>query len=604
MNDQHDPYPPIEDYGLIGDCHTAALVSRHGSIDWCCLPRFDSGSCFGRLLGWEQGGYCKIAPSGEGWSAERAYLDDTMVLATSFETDAGLARLIDCFTMRPGGADQPHRQLLRVIECERGEVELLVEVVPRFDYGEVHPWLRRHGERLWSATAGDDAVVIGGDLPIVATAEHELGASVTIREGERARLSLSYRRPESIANEPPEPIPAEELDHRLDATITWWRSWSRGARRTAERDAAGAQRSAMVLKALTHAPTGAIAAAPTTSLPEAVGKGRNWDYRYSWIRDSAFSVRSLAELGYEAESDGFRRFVERSAAGSADELQIMFGLGGERRLQEFEIPELEGYRGSSPVRVGNGAAKQLQLDAYGELVNQTWRWHRRGNTLNDDHWKFLSSVIETAAERWSEPDAGLWELRGEPRHFVHSKAMCWAALARGIELAEETGRNAPVDRWARTRDEIRSAVEEQGYDAKRGTFVQAFGAPELDSALLLLPTFDFLDYDDERMVGTVKAVREELDDGTGLLWRYHLDDGLEGEEGTFLACSFWLVECLVGQGEVEEARKVFERVTATGNELGLFSEEFAPDADRMLGNFPQGLTHLAHIGAAVSLGDS
>jgi GH15 family glucan-1,4-alpha-glucosidase len=598
-----DPYPPISDYGMIGDCHTAALVSRHGSIDWCCLPRFDSGSCFGRLLGWENGGYCQIAPQGGGWSSSRAYVDETLVLATTFETAGGLARLTDCFAMRRGGAHQPYRQLLRVVECERGEVELLVEIVPRFDYGEVQAWLRRHADRLWSATGGDDALVIGGDFPIEANGEHALQARVTIREGERARLSLVFRRPELIEDEPPEQIPGEELDRRLKATIEWWRNWCGRIRSATERDAPGAQRSAIVLKALTHAPTGAIAAAPTTSLPEAIGAGRNWDYRYSWIRDAAFSVRSLAELGYEAEADGFRRFVERSAAGSAEELQILFGVGGERRLQEFEVPELAGYADSSPVRIGNGAAHQLQLDAYGELVNMTWRWHRRGNAVDEDLWRFLSSVIEAAARRWSEPDAGLWELRDDPRHFVHSKAMCWAALARGIELAESIGADAPVERWTKARDEVRSAVEEHGYDAERGTFVQAFGSSDLDAALLLLPTFGFVAYDDERMVGTVDAIREDLDDGTGLLWRYHLGDGLEGEEGTFLACSFWLVECLAGQGRVEEAREVFERASATGNDLGLFSEEYSPEHDRMLGNFPQGLTHLAHIGATVSLGE-
>jgi GH15 family glucan-1,4-alpha-glucosidase len=343
-----------------------------------------------------------------------------------------------------------------------------------------------------------------------------------------------------------------------------------------------------------------VAAAATTSLPERIGGSRNWDYRYTWIRDSAFTVRSLAELGFHAEADGFRRFVERSAAGSAEDLQVIYGLGGERRLDETELRHLEGYRRSRPVRLGNGAARQTQLDVYGHLLLLAYRWHQRGDSPDDDYWRFLVELVEAAATRWSEPDRGIWEMRGEPQHFVHSKAMCWSALEVGIRLAKECSRRAPTRRWAKARDECRRAIERHGYDRKRGVFVQAFDRPALDAALLLLPEAEFVEPTDARMVRTVDAIREELDEG-GLLVRYRGADGLRGREGAFLACTFWLVECLARQGRAEEAREVFDRAASTGNDVGLFSEEYDPKAKQMLGNFPQGLTHLSHIAAALAL---
>ena len=594
-----DPYPPIGDYALIGDCHSVALVSRHGSIDWCCMSRFDSGSSFGRILDWEKGGYCSIEPTEPGDEPLRTYVEDTLVLATTFRTSGGEAVLNDCFAMRRGGARTPRRQLLRFVEGKQGRVELRLRIAPRFDYGGVRPWIRHHGRRLYSAVGGDDALVLSGDIELSPSDEHGLEAVFTVRPGERVRLSIVSIEPERIDPDPPEPPDPDELDRRFDETVKWWRRWSSGDHLDGP-DGPAAKRSAIVLKALTNATTGAVVAAPTTSLPEAIGGGRNWDYRYSWIRDSQFTVRSLGDLGFEAEADGFRRFVERSAAGSAETLQIVYGVGGERRLVEMEISGLEGYRKSAPVRVGNAAAEQLQLDAYGSVLDLSWEWHQLGSSPDDDYWRFLLSVVDTAAARWSDPDHGIWEMRGRPRHFVHSKAMCWVALDRGLRLAEDSLRKAPTSRWVKCRDAIRRAVETKGYDKDRGVFVQSFGSKELDAALLLLPEFDFVPYEDERMIRTADAIAEELDDG-GLLRRYGGDDTLDGDEGAFVPCSFWLAECLARQGRLEQARQVFDRAIATSNDLGLFSEEYDTAKGELLGNFPQGLTHLSHIAAAVAM---
>lgn len=598
------PYPSIGDYALIGDCHAAALVSRTAAIDWCCMPRFDAGSCFGRLLDWRRGGYCAIAPRHDGATSFRRYLDDTLVLETTVRTSSGEARILDCFTMRPGGKHDPYRQLLRVVEGTRGRLDFTLAICPRFDYGEVAPWIRHEGVRLFSAIGGNDALVIFSDADLALSGRHDLLAPFTVRAGERVRLSLTFARPEQLDDEPPKPLDAEELDRRLEETLAWWRRWSSQARLDGP-DGPGAIRSAITLRALTNAPTGAIVAAPTTSLPESPGGERNWDYRYSWIRDSTFSVRSLTDIGCAHEADDFRRFIERSAAGSAASLQIMYGVGGERRLTETCLETLEGYRGARPVRVGNAAARQLQLDAYGELLDLSWRWFLRGHSPDDDYWRFLVDLVDTAAERWREPDRGLWEMRGEPRHFVHSKVLCWAALDRGLRLAEACLRKAPVRRWTKVMREIRAAVEEEGYDRQRGIFVQAFGAKTLDAALLLLPSVDFVAYDDERMIRTVDAIRQELD-RDGLLLRYRVEethDGLSGDEGVFIACTFWLAECLARQGRPEEARQYFDRASSTGNDLGLFAEEYLPRTGELLGNFPQGLSHLSHIAAAVALAE-
>jgi GH15 family glucan-1,4-alpha-glucosidase len=593
-------YPPISDYALIGDCHRAALVSREGSIDWCCLPRFDSGSAFARLLDRERGGHCSITPTGQsGWQHQRVYLENTLVLETTIDGPAGEARITDCFLIGEQEAT-PRRQILRVIEGRRGAIELELRVAPRFDYGQVRPWFRRHAPRLHSATGGNDALVVWCDQELHEDPEHELTGRVTVDVGDRVHLLLRYCPPEQLDPDGPEESDARELDSQLEHTIRWWRKWARNVELEG-RDEPAVKRSALTLKALTYAPTGAVVAAPTTSLPEAIGESRNWDYRYAWVRDSSFSSRAFAELGCEHEADAFRAFIIRSAAGHADDLQVLYGVGGERRLDGQVVDHLEGYRGSRPVRVGNDASTQRQLDAYGELVNLTWRWHRRGHSPGDDEWRFLLSLIDHAAERWQKPDKGIWEWAGKPDHFVHSKVLCWSALDRGIRLADECMRRAPTRRWKQARDEIRAAVEERGYDRKRGVFVQAFGRKQLDAALLLLPTVEFVDWRDERMIRTAAAVHEELGAGEGLLYRYRRADGLPGREGAFLCCSFWLAECLAHQGELDEARSVFNRALAAGNDLGLFSEELDPGTGELLGNFPQGLTHLAHIDAAVAL---
>ncbi len=608
MSTPADSYPSIGDYALIGDCRSAALISRQGSIDWCCLPRFDSGSAFGRLLDWEGGGYCSIVPTGRAkWDVSREYVDDTLVLATTFQGARGQIRVLDCFLMpQPGQEagdrrDAPH--ILRVIEGRRGTVEVELRVAARFDYGAVRPWIRRHSELLHSAIGGDDGLVVWSDRELSEKPTHDLVARMEIRSGERVHLSLAYANPAELEPDgPTEPDPSE-LDRRLEDTVRWWTDWV-GRLHVGDEDRPAVRRSAVTLKALTYAPTGAIAAAPTTSLPEAIGQARNWDYRYAWIRDSSFSSRAFAEVGSDAEADAFRRFIMRSAAGHAEELQVLYGVGGERRLEASTIDHLAGYRGSAPVRVGNQAGGQRQLDAYGEIVNLSYRWHRRGHSPTDDEWRFLVSLIDHAAAQWDQPDSGLWEWPGKPQHFVHSKVMCWAALDRGIRLAEDCLRRAPSRRWAQTRDRIRRAVERRGFDRRRGTFVQTFDRPDLDAALLLLPSVEFLDWDDERMKSTVAAVREDLSAGDGLLYRYRRRDGLRGREGAFLCCSFWLVECLARAGAVEDAHEVLEKVLSRGNDLGLFSEELDPRTGELLGNFPQGLTHLAHIDAAVALDEA
>jgi GH15 family glucan-1,4-alpha-glucosidase len=595
-------YRPISDYALIGDCHTAALVSRTGSIDWCCLPRFDSGSAFGRLLDHDAGGHCSLAPQSRGrWETSREYLEDTLVLATTFSGPSGEARLLDCFAIDKRWPDQ-ERRILRVVEGLRGAVEFEIRIAPRFDYGQVRPWLRRHGHATHSVVGGDDALIVWCDHELEEDPAHELAARVTVLAGKRIRLSLIYARPERVDTRTAQETTPEEVDRTLRGTVNWWREWAR-ALRLDSRDEAAVCRSGIVLKALTYAPTGAIVAAPTTSLPERVGGSRNWDYRYAWVRDSSFSSRAFAELGAVQEADAFRAFIMRSAAGHAEELQVVYGPGGERRLGAEQLDWLEGYRRSGPVRVGNDAAGQRQLDAYGELINLTWRWHGRGHSPGDDDWRFLMSLIEHAAEQWRAPDQGIWEWPGEPLHFVHSKVLCWSALDRGIRLAEECMRRAPVRRWKKARDELRATIDRRGYDRRRGVYVQAFDGKELDAALLLLPTVEYVDWRDERMLRTTAAVREELAAGEGLLYRYRRDDGISGREGAFLCCSFWLAECLARQGELEEARVVFDKAVGAANDVGLFSEELDPSSGELLGNFPQGLTHLSHIDAAVALSE-
>jgi GH15 family glucan-1,4-alpha-glucosidase len=575
-------------------------VSRQGSIDWCCMPRIDSASVFGRLLDWDDGGHCGLSPSLAPNSMMREYIDDSLVLRTTYRTDDGDATVTDCFTMRTGGGRNPDRRLLRIVEGVSGCVPFDLRVRARFDYGSLRPWIRRHGYRLFTAIGGNDALVVSTDAPIEPEDHHDLVGYFEVSAGDRVRLSLAWVPPEEIDPNPPDQPGAHSLDDQLQETLTWWHRWSTKLQAEGGPHIAECRRSAMVLKGLVYAPTGAVAAAATTSLPEDEGGVRNWDYRYSWIRDSQFTVRSLGELGGVEEADGFRRFVERSAAGNADALQLMYGLGGERRLPEFELDHLEGYRGSQPVRIGNAASTQLQLDVFGYLLDLAWRWHRRGQSPDDDYWRFLTSCIDKASECWMEPDSGIWEKRGDPIHHVYSKVMCWVTLHRGLQLAEECLRAAPTEKWTKARDEVHDTIESRGYDEERGVYVAAFDSNELDASLLFLPTMGYIAWDDPKMIRTTDAVREDLE-VDGLLIRYRSADGVAGDDHPFIACTFALAECLAHQGRMSDAQLVFDRASATANDLGLFSEEFDTVTHQMLGNFPQGLSHLAHISAALAI---
>jgi GH15 family glucan-1,4-alpha-glucosidase len=594
-----EKYPPIADYALLGDGQSAALVSRSGSIDWCCLPRFDSGSCFGRLLDWDKGGHFSISPV-EGTreaGIHRTYRGQTMVLETRFRVEGGEAVLIDCLAMSRDGPTGIGPQILRIIEGVRGSVDFDIEIVPRFDYGEIDSWIRRQGPNIYSAIGGDDGLLISADTEIEAE-EHILRARCTVRSGERTRVVAAYADPASIEEIPSEAPDAGELDRALEDTVAFWEGWT-DKLSTGPKEGPETIRSALTLKALIYDRTGAMVAAPSSSLPEAQRSERNYDYRYSWIRDSTFAARSLGDLGCDSEADAFRRFIERSAAGNAEDLQIMYGVGGERRQEEIDL-SLEGYRGAKPVRIGNEASKQVQLDVLGQLIEQSWRWYERGHEPDDDYWRFIVDIANAAAERWEEPDRGIWEWRAGNKHFTHSKALCWVALNRALDLAKACMRKAPERRWRESRDEIRKAIEKRGYDERRGVFVQIFDEKKLDAALLRLPMVGFIEYTDERMVRTADAIREELD-ADGLLYRHRSKDGLKGDEGAFLPASFWLAEVLAHQSRLDEAHEVFDRAVATANGLGLFSEEYDPKAQEMLGNFPQALTHLSHIEAALAL---
>jgi GH15 family glucan-1,4-alpha-glucosidase len=601
---ERDPVTAIGDYGLIGDCHGCALVSRVGSIDWCCLPRIDSGSCFGRLLDHERGGACWIELDGERpLDGRSAYEEDTLVLQTQLEAGEQSLRVLDFFAMPEPGAperEEPVQELVRVIEGAHGASATTVRIAPRFDYGAARPWFRRRAADAFTAIAGDDGLLIWSDRAMRVEGD-ALVTEATLRPGERLRLLLRFIRPHWLEHERhlDTPDPAG-VDARLQRTLAWWRRW-RTRLRTDGVDDPGVTRSAIALKALAYEPTGAIVAAASTSLPETLGGERNWDYRFSWIRDSVLAAHALAELGCEQEAARFRHFIVRTSGGHADELQVLFGIGGERRILEQQL-DLRGYRDSRPVRVGNAAAGQLQLDAYGELLNLGWRWHRRGHEPDDEEWRFFAELVDTAIERWREPDRGIWEWRGEPRHFTHSKAACWAAVDRGLRLAEECMRSAPVRRWRAAREEIRAAVERHGYDKGRGVFTQCFDSGALDAALLMLPMFGFLDYEDERMVRTADAVRSELD-ADGFIRRYADADELDGREGAFLACSFWLAECYARQGRPGDARAVYDRAMSAAGPLGLFSEQYDPASGERLGNYPQALTHLSHIAAAVAMAE-
>jgi GH15 family glucan-1,4-alpha-glucosidase len=594
------PYPPIADYALIGDCHTAALISRAGSIDWCCLPRFDSDSCFGRLLDWKQGGHFIITPKGRA-EVYREYVSDTLVLQTTYRSGRNIARVTDFFSMRSGGRQRPRRELVRIIEGVKGKMTFEVSVVPRLDYGDVKPWVFPGGRNSHFAVGSDTGIRIFGDLPLEVVDSHDLYAEVQIQARKRVHLGLQFFRPEEAnANAVPQRHkPAKLLGAHLKETLRWWHEWSD---KIVYSDGPGVNivRSAITLKALTYAPTGAIVAAPTTSLPERAGGERNWDYRYCWIRDSIFTVWALNAVGAASEAVGVRHFIQRASSGNAADLQVLYGVDGKRRLTEIELLHLEGWRGSQPVRIGNGAARQYQADMYGLLLEFAWQWDNLGHRPTPAYWKFLSQIVEAAIANWAAPDRGIWEVRSRPLHFVQSKVMCWAAANRGVALAEKYGLPAPLEKWRAARDEMRAAIEKRGVDHKRGIYVRSFGSKDVDAALLLLPITGFVAYDDERMIRTAQVIGKELMQD-GLVLRYRREDGLRGSEGVFLACTFWLVACLAHAGRKVQAARLFKRAVGTGNDLGLFAEEYSRRGRQMLGNFPQGLTHLSHIGAALAL---
>jgi GH15 family glucan-1,4-alpha-glucosidase len=589
----------IEDYGLIADGHTAALVHRRGSVDWCCLRRLDSGSVFGRLIDAERGGRLALAPTEPEGDPEREYLDGTLVLCTTWRARGGGARVLDFLAVDGDDRARARAQLVRIVEGLDGEVEFDCVVAPRFDYGAATPWIHAGPDGAHYAVAGDDGLLIACEGALEMDDRHELCGRLTVAAGERVRLEVRDVEPWTLDRDSaPGPEPPAVLDRRLGETVAWWRAWSDGAR-LPRTDRDGVLRSALAIKALANPRTGAIAAAATTSLPESA-QGRTWDYRYSWVRDSVLSIRSLAALGLEDEAEAVRRFIQRSAAGHADELLIAYGVGGERRMPESELGYLRGWRGIGPVRVGNAAGTQDQHDVLGQLLDLAWHHHRRGYAPDDDLWAFVTALVERAVREWRLPDRGIWEWRGEPRHFTHSKVMCWVALDRGVRLAAALGRDAPLDRWRAERDVLRDEILTRGYDRRQRAFTQCFDGTELDASVLRLPAVGFLEARDERMVATVDAVAASLDDDR-LLRRHRSDDGQPGSEGAFLACAFWLVECLAWQGRVGEARERFERALQARNDLGLFTEEYDTQAGRALGNVPQALTHFSHILAAQAL---
>jgi GH15 family glucan-1,4-alpha-glucosidase len=604
MDPTEHAYPPIAEYALIGNCQCAALVSRNGSIDWCCMPRIDADSCFGRLLDWRIGGHCAVFPSDAHARASRRYLPHTMVLETRWHTQHGQALVLDYFVMSARDEDQrrqqEHPRLVRLIRGIAGHCEMRIQLLPRFDYGAITPHIaQRHG--ILTAIGSNVGLAIRCDAPLAIEHRSDLHGHVTVSAGEECLLTIEYHRPEDLDDAKIlAALGKERHEACMDVTCDAWQAWNAQMRMPFGFDE-HTQRSALVLKSLGCERTGAIAAAPTTSLPEWPGGQRNWDYRYSWVRDSVFTVRALYELGCHREADRFLGFITRSSAGSAQELQIMYAVDGKRRLTEVSLEHLEGYAHSKPVRIGNRAAKQNQADVYGEVMELAWEWHSKGRRIEAQYWDFLADVANTVCSKWHEPDFGIWEFRGGPRHYVHSKAMCWGALEHAVRLAREQRLPGPVDEWSEARERIRADVEKNGYDEERGVFVQCYGKPWLDSALLLLPRIGFVAYDDPRMLRTVDAIRQELE-RDGLLLRYNAPDGLPGAEGVFLPCTFWLAACLARQGRKEDAWSAYRRASACANDLGLLSEEYDPKGKRMLGNFPQALTHVSQIMARLALG--
>ena len=578
----------IEDYALLGDLHTAALVGRDGSIDWLCLPHFDSPACFAALLGEMENGHWLLAPAAGGTCTHRQYRGDTLVLETFWQTKDGTVRVVDC--MPPGDRST---DVVRIVEGISGAVPMHGVLRLRFDYGQVVPWVRRVNNQV-VAVAGPDSAWLSTPAPL-AGRDFATHSEFTVSEGERVPFVLTWHR---SWERPPKPIDPYAA---LDETEAWWADWM------AKSNYDGAwqgevRRSLIVLKALTYHPTGGIVAAPTTSLPEQIGGPRNWDYRYCWLRDAALTLQALAGAGFIAEAGRWRDWLLRAVAGDPADLQIMYGLTGSRRIPELELPSLSGYEGSTPVRIGNAAAEQLQLDVWGETLDGLAFAREAGLSGNDDAWALQINLLEFLESHWSDPDNGLWEMRGDRQHFVHSKVMAWVAFDRMISGVEQFRLDGPVDRWRAIRKQIRDEVLTKGFDTERNTFTQAYGSRELDAALLLIPQVRFLPWDDPRVAGTVDAVNRELRQD-GLVLRYRpgagaSDDGLPGAEGAFLACSFWLADALHGIGRHDEATELFERLIALTNDVGLLAEEYDPIAGRQVGNTPQAFSHLALINAA------
>ncbi len=579
----------IEDYALIGDCESAALVARDGSIDWLCLPRFDSPACFAALLGTPDHGRWRIAPAAEPRAIRRAYRGDTLILETEYETDDGVVALIDCMPPRPGTP-----VVIRVVEGRRGRVPMHMDLAIRFDYGTRVPWVRRTMDGM-RAVCGPDALELRTPVPLTGR-DLRTVADFTVAAGERVPFVAEWYA--SHASEPP-PFNAASAIHEAER---FWKDWCGRCAYDGEwRDPV--LRSLITLKALTYEPTGGLVAAVTTSLPEQLGGVRNWDYRHCWLRDATFALFALIIGGYVDEARAWRDWLLRAGAGAPAQAQIMYGLAGERRLTEIEIPELPGYEGARPVRVGNAAHAQFQLDVYGEVVDSLHCARLAGLSPDDNAWRLERALVSFVESHWQDPDEGIWEVRAPRRHFTHSKVMAWVALDRAVKAVGRFGLDGDLARWRQCRDAIHAEACARGFDAGVGSFVQSYGSTLLDASLLMLPLVGFLPARDPRMVGTVKAIQERLMDD-GFVRRYETApdvDGLPPGEGAFLACTFWLADNLALQGRVSEAREVFERLLALRNDVGLLSEQYDVGARRLVGNFPQAFSHVGLVNTARNL---
>jgi GH15 family glucan-1,4-alpha-glucosidase len=579
----------IEQYALIGDTETAALIADDGSIDWFCVPRFDSGACFAALLGDDSHGRWQLAPAAGGRATRRAYRDGTLVLETEWDTPEGTVRLIDCMPVRDQSID-----IVRIVEGVSGRVPMRMDFVVRFDYGNIMPWVYAVGGTV-RIIAGPSALCL--TTPIcVEGRDFRHSAEFIVEAGDRVPFVLAGY-PSYV--EPPARVDAHEA---VERTTAFWQDWT--ARSTYQGDWSDAvQRSLITLKALTYAPSGGIVAAPTTSLPERIGGVRNWDYRYCWLRDATFTIYSLMSAGYTDEACAFRDWLLRAVAGDPGHLQIMYGAAGERRLSEYEVDWLPGYQGSRPVRVGNAAHGQYQLDVYGEVLDSMHQARHMGIGEEPEAWSVQQAILDFLESGWKDPDEGIWEVRGDRQDFVHSKVMAWVAFDRAVKGVEEFGLDGPIDRWRACRDEVHREVLEKGFDADRSTFTQYYGAKGLDASTLMIPLVGFLPVDDPRVVGTIEAVQRELV-VDGFVRRYRSEDGVDGlppGEGAFLPCSFWLADALGLLGRHDEARALFERLLGLTNDVGLLSEEYDPVAGRMLGNFPQAFTHVSLVNTAGNL---